>query len=228
MIPSAGELARDGYRMTHDGAAVESQGDVALSTTSNDRDDPIGGALLTFLEGVHFHRPSTVYISTPITTGPWFYAELAQRGARGEVEKLQPSLVSPVRKVAMAHNREVTHESLLRLMELLPAHSFINPANLHVASWTQDQYIRFWLQVIERSVGRVVFSPGWEYSTGCTHECARAIAQGIPTFDTHMEPIPPRAAFNAVNQAIGTIEKMGLEPSGLIEAVKGLEVQARR
>lgn len=187
------------------------------------QDDPIAGALLTFLDGVTFYKPQTVYISTPITTGPWFYEELARRGGRGAIDDLPPRLLDEVRGAAIAVNRRATLEALASIKDELPAYNFINPANLQVAAWSQGQYISFWIDVIERSAGQVVLSPGWSYSTGCTHECAKAISHGIATLDHRLRPVTREDAVGQVAAAIAHVRALGLEPASLVDAGKDFQ-----
>ncbi|WP_345528292.1 hypothetical protein [Nocardioides endophyticus] len=167
-----------------------------------------------------FYRPKTVYVSTPITTGPWFYEELARRGAHGRIEDIESGLLDVVRDHAIAHNAAITAETIVEANSRLPEHNFINPANLVVATWSQAQYISFWLGFIERAAGQVLLSPGWAYSTGCTHEFAKAVTDGLSVVDHTFAPLSLHDGLQHSRQAIAHIKELGLEPTSLMEAVE--------
>jgi hypothetical protein len=187
------------------------------------QEDAVTAALLTFVDGITFYRPLTVYFSTPVTTGPWFYEALAQAGAQGAVDSIPSHLLESVRAEAVAQNLTLSAITAVRIRERLPKHTVINPSMLEVSEWTQQQYIQFWMDVIDRSVGKVVLGPGWGFSTGCTLECARSMALGIPVLDQYLEPITAVEAFEIVQHSIDSILANGLTPSGLLSAAAVLE-----
>lgn len=57
------------------------------------------------------------------------------------------------------------------------------PADFYEPSWSQEDYLAFWEEVITESVHTVVFNHGWEYSHGCNEEFVLAHKLGIRCLD---------------------------------------------
>lgn len=183
--------------------------------SSDDVGEPLADSVLeTFLEGLHLYRPKTVYFSTPITTGLWFYEELLARGAQGAVQDLPEQLTSEVRRESMRRHVSAASESVAQLKLRLDEHNFINPATLQ-ARWSQQRFLDFWVRVIEKYAGQIVLAQDWAYSTGSSYECLRALKVGIPLFEFEGNPVTAVDAREAVYQAVSGLEHRGLVPTSL-------------
>ncbi len=177
--------------------------------------------LESFLEGLHLPRARTIYLSTPVTTGRWFYEELLARGARGPLDDLPAALTNAVRTLSMQRNLKNSQDAVRALRTRRPGHNVINPATLQ-AEWTQHQFLDFWVRIIEKYAGEVVLANDWAYSTGCSFECARALRSGIPvsSFDGH--PVDLAGSITLVGAAVADLESNGLEPEGLSNVLEEL------
>ncbi len=144
--------------------------------------------------------PLTVYLSTPITTGPRHLAYRLEAA-------LDPSIRIEERDREVA--RELTAENL-RALEPIKAHvrsvlpagaQVIDPTELDEPAWGQRDYHRFWIEVIRRFAEVVVFADGWEYSTGCSLEFATAVALGLPMFDSRIQRLDRSGARKLLEMA---------------------------
>jgi Domain of unknown function (DUF4406) len=186
--------------------------------SASQRNDPSEAALRSFLDGLALYPPRTVYLSTPVTTGRWFYEQLLDAGAQGRVEDLPVALVEPVAAASVRRNASTSTDNFEALKARLPDHNLINPAALQ-ADWPQEQFLDFWVAVIYRFVGKVVLAPDWQYSTGASFECAMAMKRGIPVVTFDLEPITPQSAEEQLQDAISDLKGRGLVPSQLISVL---------
>lgn len=208
--------ADDGYVLPYeDGGAVD---DDVLA-------DPQGAALTSFLEGVFLDRDRTAYLSTPVTTGRWFYEELANRGARGQVRLTAAELVREVKGEAMRLNAAASDRAIRQLLTDLPEYNIINPATLQ-ASWSQRQFLTFWLRIINRYVGTLIVADDWEYSTGSSYECLTALKLGIPVLTLSLSPVSALEAGEAVQGALDELASLGLAVGELEEVARQFETLA--
>jgi Domain of unknown function (DUF4406) len=59
----------------------------------------------------------------------------------------------------------------------------IEPASLAVPEWSQQDYLSFWLHVIQKFASTIVLVSGWEFSVGCATEFRFASGLGLPIVD---------------------------------------------
>jgi hypothetical protein len=170
--------------------------DVISNALSRPLPDGSRSLLAQFAPGPE--HSETVYISTPITTGPrlleWLAAHNRESGTNLDAES---ELV----------RQEVIDDNVARLAPLRanvsskPGIHVIDPTVLEVPGWAQWEYHRFWAEVLTSYVDRVVFADGWHLSTGCTVEYAVALAHGIPASDSADNIIEPADAAKLLNEA---------------------------
>lgn len=127
-----------------------------------------------------------IYISGPITTGPrWIAAvETGNRAAHLVVEENCREI-----RAAASALRKKTDQFVLE------------PASLHVESWSQEHYLALWTTFIERHASAVTFVSGWPYSIGCALEFERAISHKITTSTLDGETVTPAAGAAAIREA---------------------------
>jgi hypothetical protein len=71
-----------------------------------------------------------------------------------------------------------------------------------VASWTQQDWLRFWGAVIERYASAVVFINDWQYSNGCAEEFLIAASLRLATFDESGRSLTLTEASELVESAV--------------------------
>lgn len=141
------------------------------------------------------------YISGPITTG-LRWVEALEVGADAGKPVIDANCEA-IRQAA-DHMRRVSGGLVLE------------PASLHVETWSQDDYLALWMTVIERHASTVAFVDGWSYSIGCAHEFERAIAHNIPTLTLDGRKIDRCAGAALIGQAAADLERRGSSSARII------------
>lgn len=132
------------------------------------------------------------YISGPITTGlRWVEALVAGDDAG------QPIISANCAAIHEVANRVRRTAGTLVL----------EPASLHVESWSQDDYLRLWTTLIERHASSVIFVEGWQYSIGCAFEFERAVLNQIPALAVDGKSISMDDGIELLTAAARTLEK---------------------
>lgn len=134
---------------------------------------------------------SIVYVSGPITTGlRWVEAlEIDADPRESVIDANCETIRAAARKL-----RQETRELVLE------------PASLHVDTWSQDDYLALWTTLIERHASTVVFIEGWPYSIGCALEFERAIKHDVATHTLEGQPISREAGTALVRQAANSLK----------------------
>lgn len=162
------------------------------------------------------------YVSGPITTGPRFIEWYLSVGHLLEddqnvyqINKLKSVLVPNESDIFEAANT-------LRNRFSGPV---IEPASLHIPSWTQKEYYQFWTELMRRFVSRVVALDGWQYSIGCVVEFHHAIQCGIQVETVDGEPLKEENARKYILDAAEEIELRGSSFEQLIQIAQRLKSQ---
>lgn len=131
-----------------------------------------------------------VYVSGPITTGlRWIEAlEKGVQHGRSVIDSNCETI-----RLAAKRLRQETNEFVLE------------PASLHVESWSQDDYLALWTMLIERHASAVAFVDGWPYSIGCALEFERAARHGISTRTVDGRAISREIGTAMIRQAAETV-----------------------
>ena len=150
----------------------------------------------------------TIYLSTPITTGPryleWRRASIASGTLSRDDEQRQ-------RAAVMSENLRRLAPLRQRLSDGFDDARVIDPTELDVPSWSQADYHRFWVEVISRFADLIVFADGWEYSTGCSYEYACALVRGLDVLDASLTPLVPARTHELLAEACSSLEAAGLD-----------------
>lgn len=85
----------------------------------------------------------------------------------------------------------------------------IEPATLYVAGWGQQEYLTFWVQVIEKFASEMVVVRGWQYSLGCAAEFRHAVNTGIAVKDCDGFFIDLNTGFALISEAADEIARRG-------------------
>lgn len=150
----------------------------------------------------------TIYLSTPITTGPQLIAFLSGSGASLRADA---SGVEDVRKEVVRENLSRLKPVRNRVRKSNPNAHIIDPTSLEVSDWSQSDYHRFWIEVIRRYADRIVFTDGWELSTGCVLEFAAGLELGLPMTDTTGALLTPSTAAAMLRKASEALASASLE-----------------
>ncbi|HJQ03462.1 MAG TPA: hypothetical protein VJ851_17835 [Jatrophihabitans sp.] len=163
--------------------------------------------LLETLASVLGDRRDACYVSTPITTGPEFVAWWRSQGST--LDRDDPAYQDEVGLVVRRNIEAV--RPLVRLVERSLGRPVIDPTRLGpIAAWEQPDYHEFWVRVIQRFVGTVVFAEGWQYSSGCSLEFAAAVAAGLPALDASLQPMPLGTGLRLLDSAARELDAAGL------------------
>lgn len=134
---------------------------------------------------------SAIYISGPITTGlnfiEWYRREghLLHGDSIHYGEKLRTAVIAKNEARILKIARKTRKERIIPVIE---------PASLRVKRWSQEDYIKFWLGILERFVSEVVLVDGWQYSQGCVAEYNFSVAKGHSIYCESGEVLMPSAA----------------------------------
>lgn len=154
----------------------------------------------------------SIYLSTPITTGPRLLRWLARNreAAESVIASGSGELV----------REEVVKENVSRLGPLreklradYPDCYLIDPTTLEVPGWRQWEYHRFWAEVLIAFADEIVFADGWHLSTGCTVEYIVGLLFDIPMSDSSRTPLVPARATQLLERASSDLEAAGRDPS---------------
>lgn len=127
-----------------------------------------------------------IYLSGPITTGPRFIEGREAEGTQDGEGILRANIAEII-------------ESADRLRQET-GRTVIEPGSLAVPSWSQDDYLALWTNLIERHISEVRFLNGWDASIGCALEYERAARHGIDRCQLNGVPIPLVGALDLLTQ----------------------------
>jgi hypothetical protein len=98
-----------------------------------------------------------------------------------------------------------------RVREVFPHEVVINPATIHVAGWSQDNYGEFWDEVVRRFAIRVIASPGWAFSRGARREIDLALRLEKPVLDVRGQSLSPEQLDEADQAAYEELIGQGFD-----------------
>lgn len=174
--------------------------------------------LISTLDCVVPHH-TAIYISIPITTGSDFLRWYNTKG-----KSLNPELYNPLhRQEVILPNAKKAKESILLLRRRHPGKIIIEPTSLEVPDWSQEQYLDFWATVIEKFINRIYFTPGWNYSRGCSFEFLKAAEKDIELMDINDKPISIFEGSSLIKKAVNEYEAAGLESEFLTNITAKLD-----
>lgn len=162
------------------------------------------------------------YISGPITTGPRFIEWYISTGhlLENHTNEYQQNRL----KYVLSQNESDIFEAAQILRNKVSA-PVIEPASLHIPSWTQQDYYLFWTELMRRFVTRVVVLDGWQYSIGCVIEFHHATQFGIQIETVDGESLDEENARQLILNAANDIESKGASFDRLIRMAKRLKSQ---
>jgi hypothetical protein len=163
---------------------------------------------------------SATYVSIPITTGKDFLSWYTNIG-----KSLKQDVFDT------RHRSDVIIENIRRARQYISAlrqrhleNVIIEPTSLEVPDWSQQQYLKFWGEVITRFVNRVYFCPGWSYSRGCAYEFLITSELSIEALDIDGRPITISEGRDLVIKAAEEYNAIGLESDFLFNITAKLDL----
>ncbi|MFW3171368.1 hypothetical protein [Geodermatophilus sp. CPCC 206100] len=184
--------------------------------------DGLADVLLGFVRCLGAEDGNVIYVSAPITTGRDFaawYPEQTDQGTPAYWARLRAEIITP----NIERARPLVRECRTRWA----GRPVIDPTMLEdVAGWAQPDYHRFWTRMVEQHAGTVVFSEGWQFSTGCALEFAAAHTAGAELLDHAFAPLPTAEGRRLLAEAAQTLDAIGCDSSALRAAVATLPAEA--
>jgi hypothetical protein len=87
----------------------------------------------------------------------------------------------------------------------------LNPAELLIPSWQQEDYIAFFFEVMQRHVGCIYLGSGWEFSRGCLGEVVFGIKLKKPIYDSLGDEIDYDTIYTQIDLARSKALDAGLD-----------------
>jgi hypothetical protein len=138
-----------------------------------------------------------IYCSGPITTG------------KRLIETIMADEGGQSRERVIAENSKALLNAAAELRANVGS-IVIEPASLHVGGWSQDDYLHFWTELIERHAKEVRFLPDWAFSNGCAHEFERALIHNISTRTLDGSLITPAVGIAALREACAELKPLAI------------------
>lgn len=168
---------------------------------------------------------NAVYVSGPITTGRRFIDWYLLKGHALENHSNVYQSVKYEDVLSKNESDIIGVAHALRKTSTIPV---IEPASLHITSWDQQDYHRFWTETLRRFVSRVVLIDGWQYSIGCVIEFHYAVQCGVEMFSQNSLPLKEKDGGKLVIAAADEIERRGGALETLRHIARTLREQSKK
>lgn len=181
-------------------------------------------AMLSFASCFGLHESSAVYVSSPITTGKNYLEWLKLDDRSADIHHDDESLTREV--FVTVKNIEQAAE-LVRKVRDKYTNPVIDPTRLEdVTGWTQNDYHKFWVKLIRKSVSIIVFADGWEYSNGSTLEYICGLEKGLALITHDFQTLTPDFALAKLKSAVDDFREQEVTSEILEDAIRFLESRA--
>lgn len=166
---------------------------------------------------------NSIYISAPITTGTNFLEWYLTRGIpikeSNEYKKVHyDEIITPNSEKILKFHQELSQKFNTPIIE---------PASFEMPGWSQDDYLRYWEEVINHSVMKIIFMDGWCYSKGCTYEYFIGLKKGIELVDQNQNPIDKSWAIEHIQKAISEYDKVSIDTDLQKKILKEIEHECK-
>lgn len=169
--------------------------------------DPVTRGILDSLECLGANR-GTIYVTVPITSGIRQFKLMADLGCRSSAElreKHRERWLAEVKKP----NEDDARAYTLMVRILNPDGLVLNPAEIEVDGWSQDQYNNMWDEVLVNFCHTLVVTPDWAFSRGGRLEVQRMLALGRSVVDVFGKPLTKSLFEKTDDQAKQQLKDMG-------------------
>lgn len=131
---------------------------------------------------------SFVYLSTPMTTGKRY------------LKTVQFDL--PINKNKFLKQNMQNAKKVCKKIQAIVDLPVINPTIYQLENFESNDYLAFWVELIQLGCKTVYFVDDWEYSCGSAYEFLIAQQIGIPCLDQNGEPISLSEGYKKLSAAI--------------------------
>jgi len=169
--------------------------------------------LLAMLSTVAAAR-SSVYVSTPITSGRRLADWFENRDPQPDIS--HPEYQEFQRKVAKLNSEHA--RTVIQQLRNIFAKTLIDPTALKdIEGWIQNDYRYFWAKVIEQYADTVVFLDGWQFSNGCAYEflIANRTRPAPAIINEDLKPLTLEDGVRLVEAAVQELRRSKLQPDFL-------------
>ena len=123
-------------------------------------------------------QQGVTYLSVPITTG-YRDLHLMREFGVGKLE-LRERFPKEYRERVIGPNEREAQKYAQMVRQLGLGKLVVNPGDLYVPDWTQEDYLKFWEETIRSFALEMAVAPGWVYSAGSRFEVATCLASMVP------------------------------------------------
>ena len=163
---------------------------------------------------------SAIYISGPITTGRNFIDWYLHHGILLRSDKI--SYFSRL-KLDVIQKNEAAILTLAGAVRNRTNDYVIQPASLLVPEWEQQDYIAFWLSVIDQFSKELILVDGWQYSIGCVTEYTFAKRKDLCIRTQGGVILGVQEGAELVMNAINEVTELAKDDAVLKKLVSGLQ-----
>ncbi len=165
------------------------------------------------------------YLSVPVTSGPREVDLISKAGVRWErfrqeqPDRLQREVIEP--NIADA-------DLIARSMREADTYGLVvDPSQLMVRGWLQDDYNRFWVQLMQRYAKKVVAGPGWNLSRGARGEIAFAVFLGLRVITTEGRQLQLDELLEQDANARAGLHAAGWTPTDIDQYLPTLDIASK-
>lgn len=163
---------------------------------------------------------NAIYISTPMTSGLLYMKAFAKLQEDEKERGLTTESRSYLFNKNCQHARSVA--SMTRLH--FPTSVVIDPTEIEIDGWEQNDYLVFWRQVIIDNVRIIRFVKDWHYSNGCAYEFLVGVETNKAMIDEDENVISPFNGRELIQKAYDEHFKNGYDNQFLQNVIKALDV----
>lgn len=177
--------------------------------------DPITRGILDSLECLGANR-GTIYVTVPITSGIRQFKLMADLGCKSSAElreQYRERWSAEVKKP----NEDDARAYTLMVRILNPDHLVLNPAEIEVDGWSQDQYNDMWDEVLVNFCHTLVVTPDWVFSRGGRLEVQRMLSLGRAVVDIFGKPLTKNLFEKTDEQAQQLLRDLGFSSQQVSE-----------
>ena len=158
----------------------------------------------------------TIYVTVPITSGMRQFKLMADLGCRVSSELREKHFARWLAEVKKP-NEDDARAYTLMVRILNPDHLVLNPAELEVEGWSQQQYNDMWDEVLVNFCHTLVVTPDWVYSRGGRLEVQRMLSLGRTVVDIFGKQLTKFHFDEVDSQAKAQLQQMGFSSDQISE-----------
>ncbi len=130
------------------------------------------------------------YLSAPISTGWRDLMLMKELGVTKE--ELRAKYPQEHRRRVIGPNEREVYKFAQMVRKLEGRGFVVNPGELYVPGWSQEDYIGFWEEIIRSFCLEIVLAPGWEFSAGARFEASLSLQTNLKVCDVRGRELSAR------------------------------------